>query len=64
MFFEDHSEDILQDDTISRLLTFKNVLITSHQGFFTDEALTEIAKTTLQNVQDFEAGKPLVNKVG
>jgi D-lactate dehydrogenase len=46
-----------------RLMSFPNVLITSHQGFFTDEALSQIAQTTLQNVDEFEAGKPLVNKV-
>ena len=64
LFFHNLSEQIIEDDVIMRLMSFPNVLITSHQGFFTDEALTEIAKTTLQNVQDFEAGKPLVNKVG
>lgn len=63
LFFNDLSEDIIQDDVIMRLLSFPNVLITSHQGFFTDEALTQIAVTTLQNVSDFEQGKPLVNKV-
>lgn len=63
LFFHNLSEQIIEDDVIMRLMSFPNVLITSHQGFFTDEALTEIAKTTLQNVQDFEAGKPLVNKV-
>jgi D-lactate dehydrogenase len=46
-----------------RLMSFPNVLITSHQGFFTDEALTQIAQTTLQNIDDFEEGKPLTNKV-
>jgi D-lactate dehydrogenase len=44
-------------------MSFPNVLVTSHQGFFTDEALTQIARITLQNVDDFEAGKPLLNKV-
>jgi D-lactate dehydrogenase len=63
LFFHNLSEQIIEDDVIMRLMSFPNVLITSHQGFFTDEALTEIAKTTLQNVQDFEAGKPLANKV-
>ena len=50
LFFQDHSEDILQDDVISRLLTFKNVLITSHQAFLTDTALRNIADTTLYNL--------------
>jgi D-lactate dehydrogenase len=63
LFFHNLSEQVIEDDVIMRLMSFPNVLITSHQGFFTDEALAEIAKTTLQNVQDFEAGKPLVNKV-
>jgi len=63
LFFYDLSEEIIEDDTIMRLMSFPNVLITSHQGFFTDEALIQIAQTTLQNISDFEAGKPLVNKV-
>jgi len=56
LFFEDHSEDILKDDTISRLLTFKNVLITSHQGFLTETALKNIADTTVYNLDCFEKG--------
>jgi D-lactate dehydrogenase len=63
LFFHNLSEEIIQDDDIMRLMSFPNVLITSHQGFFTDEALSQIAQTTLQNVDEFEAGKPLVNKV-
>ncbi|WP_207511312.1 2-hydroxyacid dehydrogenase [Longitalea luteola] len=63
LFFHNLSEEIIQDDDIMRLTSFPNVLVTSHQGFFTDEALTQIAQTTLQNIADFEAGKPLVNKV-
>ena len=63
LFFNDLSENIIQDDDIMRLLSFPNVLITSHQGFFTQEALAEIAKTTLGNVNEFEAGKPLKNIV-
>jgi D-lactate dehydrogenase len=54
LFFEDHSEDILQDDMISRLLTFQNVLITSHQAFLTDTALRNIAETTSYNLDCFE----------
>ena len=56
LFFEDHSEEILKDDTISRLLTFKNVLITSHQGFLTETALNNIADTTVHNLDCFEKG--------
>jgi D-lactate dehydrogenase len=54
LFFEDHSEDILQDDVISRLMTFNNVLITSHQAFLTNTALENIAKTTIYNIDCFE----------
>ena len=54
LFFQDHSEDILQDDVISRLLTFKNVLITSHQAFLTDTAIRNIAETTIYNLDCFE----------
>ncbi|NJM84907.1 MAG: 2-hydroxyacid dehydrogenase [Leptolyngbyaceae cyanobacterium SL_1_1] len=56
LFFEDLSNDVIQDDTFQRLLTFPNVLITGHQAFFTHEALMNIAKTTLKNVADFETG--------
>jgi Lactate dehydrogenase and related dehydrogenases len=63
LFFHNLSEEIIEDDTIMRLKSFPNVLITAHQGFFTDEALTQIALTTLQNISDFEAGKNLINKV-
>jgi D-lactate dehydrogenase len=54
LFFEDHSDDILQDDVISSLLAFKNVLITSHQAFLTDTALSNIAATTVYNLDCFE----------
>lgn len=63
LFFEDLSDRVIQDDVFSRLLTFPNVLITGHQGFFTHEALTRIAETTLANIADFEAGRPLKNEV-
>lgn len=63
VFFQDLSEQVLQDDLLARLLTFPNVLITSHQAFLTHEALTNIATTTLENVQAFEQGQPLVNEV-
>jgi len=56
VFFEDLSGAVLQDDVLARLLTFSNVLITSHQAFFTQEAMREIAKTTLANASDFLAG--------
>lgn len=63
LFFEDLSEHIILDDLISRLMTFPNVLITSHQGFFTREALEQIAKITLQNITDFENGLHNDNEV-
>jgi D-lactate dehydrogenase len=56
LFFKDLSEIIILDDKISRLMTFPNVLITSHQAYFTDNALTQIAQTTIQNLSDFENG--------
>jgi D-lactate dehydrogenase len=56
LFFEDHSQDILQDDIIARLMTFRNVLITSHQAFLTDTALKNIAATTIHNLDSFEKG--------
>ncbi len=52
LFFRDLSSDVIQDDVMARLMSFSNVLITSHQGFFTTEALTQIALITLQNVKD------------
>jgi len=63
LFFRDLSEMIIPDDLISRLMSFHNVLITAHQGFFTREALEQIATTTLQNFTDFEQGKSLKNEV-
>ena len=61
LFFEDLSEQVLQDDVFSRLLTLPNVLITGHQAFFTAEALTEIAETTLMNISQFADGAELTN---
>ena len=61
--FEDRSDEILEHSTTARLLSFPNVMITSHQGFFTEEALRAIAETTLQNALDFEAGKETPNIV-
>lgn len=62
-FYEDKSDKIIDDDVLARLLSFNNVIVTSHQGFFTQEAMRNIADTTLQNIQDFMEGKPLVNEV-
>lgn len=57
LFFSDHSLEIIQDDTFQRLLTFPNVLVTGHQGFFTQEALNEIAHVTLDNLLYFAGDK-------
>ncbi|HQU98125.1 MAG TPA: 2-hydroxyacid dehydrogenase [Nitrosomonas sp.] len=59
IFFEDHSEHLLQDDELNLLLTFPNVLITSHQAFLTQEALSEIALTTINNIVQFTSNKPI-----
>ncbi len=63
LFFKDLSESIIPDEVFTRLLTFPNVLITGHQGFFTQEALEQIATTTLQNFSAFETGVSLDNEV-
>ena len=62
-FFEDLSDKVIEDDILGRLLSFHNVLITSHQAYFTQEAVEAITKTTLDNIQDFIDGKELVNEV-
>ena len=64
LFFRDLSTQVLQDDVLARLLTFPNVLITSHQGFLTREALANIAETTLASVTAFERGEALVHEIG
>lgn len=63
LFYEDFSTAIIQDNTLARLTTFPNVLITSHMGFFTQEAMQAIAIETLENAYALEHGKPLVNEV-
>lgn len=62
-FFEDRSNRVMDDDVLARLLSFNNVVVTSHQAFFTQEALENIAETTLKNIQDFIEGRELVNEV-
>lgn len=64
VFYEDCSGDIILDDNLARLMTFPNVLVTSHMGFFTKEAMQAIAVTTLENAYAVENGLPLVNQVG
>jgi len=63
LFFEDLSNHVIQDDVFQRLLTFPNVLITGHQAFFTEEALKNIAETTIGNITDFEQGRPCPNQI-
>ena len=55
LFFKNLSEQVIQDDVFARLLTFPNVIITSHQGFFTHEAMVEIARTTIRNISEFKS---------
>ena len=62
-FYEDKSDKIIDDDVLARLLSFNNVIVTSHQAFFTKEALHNIAETTLQNIEEFRCHRPLVNEV-
>jgi len=63
LFFEDLSGAVLQDDVFARLLTFPNVLVTGHQGFFTREAVAKIAETTLANATSFERGSGPFHRV-
>jgi D-lactate dehydrogenase len=63
LFFEDHSDQILQDDVIARLMTFQNVMITSHQAFLTHEALIGIAETTNYNLDCWEKGTASKNEL-
>lgn len=63
VFFEDRSDDIITDENLARLTTFPNVLITSHMGFFTSEALEAIARCTMENAVELEQGGPYTNEV-
>ena len=63
LFFEDQSLRGIADDIFARLITFPNVLITGHQAFFTREALSRIADTTIANIADFSAGRACSNEV-
>ncbi len=62
-FYEDHSDTVMTDDVLARLLSFNNVIVTSHQAFFTKEAMSNIAQTTMDNIQDFFDGNELKNEV-
>jgi len=63
LFYEDFSNTNIQDDVLARLISMHNVLITSHQAFLTNEALQNIAETTLKNLEEYFAGKPLQNEI-
>lgn len=63
IFFEDNSGHILEDDTLARLISMPNVIVTSHQAFLTEEALANIADTTVRNLLDFAEGNPGANEV-
>ncbi|KAI7083137.1 hypothetical protein KC356_g7819 [Hortaea werneckii] len=63
LFYDDHSGEIVHDDDYMRLTTFHNVLLTGHQAFFTQQALEEIAEVTLQNLEDFRAGRQCRNSL-
>jgi D-lactate dehydrogenase len=63
LFYEDNSDTIIKDDILARLIGLPNVIVTSHQGFFTKEALTNIASTTLENVSAYFADGSLENQV-
>ena len=62
LFFRDLSDNIIEDDTIQRLMSFPNVLVTAHQAFFTEEALSQISEITLNNINDLMKGETLTNK--
>lgn len=62
-FYQDTSDRIMDDDVLARLLSFNNVIVTSHQGFFTREALDNIADTTMRNISDFAQHRRLVNEI-
>ena len=63
LFFEDYSDEIIPDDTLSTIISMPNVIVTSHQAFLTREALDGIAETTLQNLRAYFAGEELKNEV-
>jgi D-lactate dehydrogenase len=63
LFFQDHSDRVIQDETFQLLQSFPNVVMTAHQAFFTREALANIAATTLSNIDDIEAGRECANQL-
>ncbi|MDQ5902811.1 MAG: D-lactate dehydrogenase [Pseudomonadota bacterium] len=63
LFFRDLSGTIITDDVLQRLISFPNVIVTGHQAFFTEEAITTISETTLRSATEFAAGTPLSNEI-
>lgn len=63
VFFHDYSGHIVDDDTLARLISMPNVIVTSHQAFLTNEALSNIADTTLSNIKEFLASDTCINEV-
>ena len=63
LFFEDYSDEIIPDDTLSTIISMPNVIVTSHQAFLTREALDGIAETTLSNLRAYFSGEELKNEV-
>jgi D-lactate dehydrogenase len=63
LFYEDRSNEIIRDDNLARLMTFPNVMVTSHMGFFTQEAMEAIARVTLENAISVEKGEKSPNRV-
>ena len=63
IFFEDYSDEIIKDDTLSTLISMPNVIVTSHQAFLTREALSAIAETTVKNLEDYFSGNELTNEI-
>jgi D-lactate dehydrogenase len=63
LVFDDHSNDILNTTAVARLTSFPNVVVTSHQGFFTNEALNAIARTTMNNATEFENKLTMTNQL-
>ena len=63
VFYEDKSNEVMTDDVLARLVTFPNVLVTSHQAYFTKEAMQAIANVTMENAKALFEGKELVNEV-
>ena len=63
LFFEDNSNEIIQDETLALLISLPNVIITSHQGYLTEEALDNISLVTLENLDAFFNKKELINEV-